>query len=57
MGSTAGTGTALTAVLAHGGLAPGATSASLQTTPMAERVYAAVDPATWAEFLEYAPHD
>jgi predicted GNAT family acetyltransferase len=48
-----GLGTALTALLAHEAAARGAITASLQSTEMAERVYAAVGFRDLGRFLEY----
>jgi predicted GNAT family acetyltransferase len=48
-----GLGSALTALLAHDALARGCRTASLQSTPMAERVYAAVGFRDLGRFLEY----
>jgi ribosomal protein S18 acetylase RimI-like enzyme len=50
-----GIGTALTALLLHDAAARGCRTASLQATPMAERVYAAVGFRDLGRFLEYAP--
>ena len=50
-----GLGTALTAALAHDALARGCRTASLQSTAMAERVYAAVGFRDLGRLLEYAP--
>jgi GNAT superfamily N-acetyltransferase len=50
-----GLGTALTARLAHDALARGRTTATLQSTPMAERVYAAVGFRDLGRILELAP--
>jgi GNAT superfamily N-acetyltransferase len=47
--------TALTAHLLHEARARGCDSASLQSTPMAERVYAAVGFRDFGRFLEYVP--
>jgi len=49
-----GLGTALTALLAHDARARGCGTASLQSTPMAERVYAAVGFRDLGRFLEYS---
>lgn len=50
-----GLGTALTALLAHDAMARGCHTASLQSTPMAEGVYAAVGFRDLGRILEYAP--
>ena len=50
-----GLGTALTALLVHDALARGCQTASLQSTPMAEGVYAAVGFRDLGRILEYAP--
>jgi GNAT superfamily N-acetyltransferase len=50
-----GLATALTAHLLHEARARGCDSASLQSTPMAERVYAAVGFRDFGRFLEYVP--
>jgi ribosomal protein S18 acetylase RimI-like enzyme len=50
-----GLGTALTALLAHDAVARGCRTASLQSTPIAERVYAAVGFRDLGRILEYAP--
>jgi len=50
-----GLGTALTAAQAHAALARGCTTASLQSTPMAERVYAAVGFRDLGRYYEYVP--
>jgi len=50
-----GLGTALTARLLYAARARGCQSASLQSTPMAERVYAAVGFRDLGQFLEYVP--
>jgi ribosomal protein S18 acetylase RimI-like enzyme len=50
-----GLGTALTARLLHDAAARGCTTASLQSTPIAERVYAAVGFRDLGRFLEYVP--
>jgi GNAT superfamily N-acetyltransferase len=50
-----GLGTALTARLAHDALARGRTTATLQSTPMAERMYAAVGFRDLGRILEFAP--
>ena len=50
-----GLGTALTALLLHDAVARGCTTATLQSTPMAERVYAAVGFRDLGRFLEYVP--
>jgi GNAT superfamily N-acetyltransferase len=50
-----GLGTALTALLAHDGLARGCRTASLQSTAMAERLYAAVGFRDLGRILEYVP--
>jgi GNAT superfamily N-acetyltransferase len=54
-----GIGTALTALCLHDAIARGCATASLQSTPMAERVYAAAGFRDLGRFLEYAPrpHD
>jgi predicted GNAT family acetyltransferase len=48
-----GLGTALTALLAYDALARGCQTASLQSTPIAERPYAAVGFRALGRFLEY----
>ena len=50
-----GLGTALTALHLHDALARGCRTASLQSTPVAERVYAAAGFRDLGRFLEYAP--
>jgi GNAT superfamily N-acetyltransferase len=50
-----GLGTALTALLAHDAMARGCRTASLQSTPMAERIYTAVGFRDLGQILEYAP--
>ena len=50
-----GLGTAVTALLAHDGAARGCRTASLQSTAMAERVYAAVGFRDLGRILEYVP--
>jgi ribosomal protein S18 acetylase RimI-like enzyme len=50
-----GLGTAVTAVLLHDALARGCSTASLQATPMAERLYAALGFRDLGRILEYAP--
>jgi ribosomal protein S18 acetylase RimI-like enzyme len=50
-----GLGTALTALLVHDALARGCQTASLQSTPMAEGVYAAVGFRDLGRILEYVP--
>jgi ribosomal protein S18 acetylase RimI-like enzyme len=50
-----GLGTALTALLAHDGVARGCDTASLQSTPMAEGVYAALGFRDLGRILEYVP--
>jgi GNAT superfamily N-acetyltransferase len=50
-----GLGTALTAAQAHDARARGCQTASLQSTPMAERVYAAVGFRDLGRILEYVP--
>jgi ribosomal protein S18 acetylase RimI-like enzyme len=50
-----GLGTALTARAVHDAMARGCRTASLQSTQMAERVYAAVGFRDLGRFLEYAP--
>jgi ribosomal protein S18 acetylase RimI-like enzyme len=50
-----GLGTALTALLAHDAAARGCRTASLQSTPMAERVYAALGFRDLGRILEYVP--
>jgi GNAT superfamily N-acetyltransferase len=50
-----GLGTALTARLLHDAAARGCRTASLQATPMAERLYAAAGFRDLGRFLEYAP--
>jgi ribosomal protein S18 acetylase RimI-like enzyme len=52
-----GLGTAVTALLAHDAAARGCRTASIQSTPMAERVYAAVGFRDLGRFLEYVPAD
>jgi ribosomal protein S18 acetylase RimI-like enzyme len=49
-----GIGTALTALLARDAVARGCVTASLQSTPMAERMYAGVGFRDLGRFLEYA---
>jgi ribosomal protein S18 acetylase RimI-like enzyme len=49
-----GLGSALTALLAHDGRARGCRTASLQSTPMAESVYASLGFRDLGRFLEYA---
>jgi ribosomal protein S18 acetylase RimI-like enzyme len=51
-----GLGTALTALMLHDALARGCTTASLQSTPVAERLYAAAGFRDLGRFLEYVPH-
>jgi len=51
-----GLGTALAARLLHDAARRGCTTASLQATPLAERVYAAVGFRDLGRFLEYAPN-
>ena len=48
-----GLGTALTALLVHEAAARGATTATLQSTEMAERVYAGVGFRDLGRFLEF----
>jgi predicted GNAT family acetyltransferase len=50
-----GLGTALTALHVHDALARGCETASVQSTEMAERVYAAVGFRDLGRFLEYVP--
>jgi GNAT superfamily N-acetyltransferase len=50
-----GLGTALTAAQVHDARARGSRTASLQSTPMAERVYAAVGFRDLGRILEYVP--
>ena len=50
-----GLGTALTARHVHDAADRGCSTASLQSTPMAERVYAAVGFRDLGRFLEYVP--
>jgi ribosomal protein S18 acetylase RimI-like enzyme len=50
-----GLATALTTHLLHEARARGCTSASLQSTPMAERVYSSVGFRDFGRFLEYVP--
>ena len=50
-----GLGTALTAIQLHDALGRGCQTASLQSTPMAERVYAAVGFRDLGRILEYVP--
>jgi ribosomal protein S18 acetylase RimI-like enzyme len=50
-----GLGTALTARLVHDAAERGCSTASLQSTPMAERLYAAVGFRDLGRFLEYVP--
>jgi ribosomal protein S18 acetylase RimI-like enzyme len=50
-----GLGTALTALLAHHAIARGCRTASLQSTPMAEGVYATVGFRDLGRILEYGP--
>jgi predicted GNAT family acetyltransferase len=50
-----GLGTALTALQVHDALARGCQTASLQSTEMAERVYAAVGFRDLGRILEYVP--
>jgi GNAT superfamily N-acetyltransferase len=50
-----GLGTALTATLVHGARARGCKTSSLQSTPMAERMYAAVGFRDLGRILEYVP--
>jgi ribosomal protein S18 acetylase RimI-like enzyme len=50
-----GLGTALTVLLAQDAIARGCRTVSLQSTPMAERVYAAVGFRDLGQILEYAP--
>jgi ribosomal protein S18 acetylase RimI-like enzyme len=51
-----GLGTALTTLLVHDALARGCRSASLQSTEMAERLYAAVGFRDLGRILEYVPY-
>jgi ribosomal protein S18 acetylase RimI-like enzyme len=50
-----GLGTALTALVLHDARARGCRTASLQSTPMAERVYAAAGFRDLGGFIEYVP--
>jgi len=50
-----GFGTALTVAQLHDARARGCTTASLQSTPMAERVYAAAGFSDLGRILEYVP--
>ena len=50
-----GIGTALTSALVHDAVARGCRTASLQSTPMAERVYAAVGFHDLGRIIEYVP--
>jgi GNAT superfamily N-acetyltransferase len=50
-----GLGTALTALQLHDAIARGCQTASLQSTPMAERIYAAVGFRNLGQILEYVP--
>ncbi len=50
-----GLGTALTTLLVHDAMARGCVTATLQSTPMAARVYSAVGFRDLGRFLEYAP--
>ena len=50
-----GLGTALTALAAHEAAGRGCRTATLQSTPMAERVYASVGFRDLGRFLEYSP--
>jgi GNAT superfamily N-acetyltransferase len=50
-----GLGTALTALLAHDAIARGCRTASLQSTPMAEGIYAALGFRDLGRILEYVP--
>ncbi len=50
-----GLGTALTARLAHDALERGCTTATLQSTPMAERLYAAVGFRDLGQIIEFGP--
>jgi predicted GNAT family acetyltransferase len=50
-----GLGTALTAVHLHDALARGCRTASVQSTKMAERIYAAVGFRDLGQILEYVP--
>jgi predicted GNAT family acetyltransferase len=50
-----GLGTALSAFQLYDALARGCQTASLQATPMAERMYAAVGLRDLGRFLEYVP--
>jgi ribosomal protein S18 acetylase RimI-like enzyme len=52
-----GLGTALTTLLVHDAFARGCQTASLQSTPMAERVYATVGFRDLGRILEYVPND
>ena len=51
-----GLGTALTAQLVHDAVGRGCTTATLQSTPMAERVYAAVGFRDLGRILEFVPN-
>ena len=50
-----GLGTAMTALLVHDAVARGCRTASLQSTEMAERIYAAVGFRDLGRILEYVP--
>ena len=50
-----GLGTAVTALLAHDAVERGCRTASLQSTPIAERIYAAVGFRDLGQILEYGP--
>jgi len=50
-----GLGTALTAGLVHGAITRGCTTASLQSTAMAERIYASLGFRDLGQILEYVP--
>ena len=52
-----GLGSAVTALLLHDALARGCQTASLQSTEMAERVYATVGFRDLGRILEYAPRE
>ncbi len=52
-----GLGTALTALLAYDAIARGCRTATLQSTPMAERIYATVGFRDLGRILEYMPPD
>jgi predicted GNAT family acetyltransferase len=50
-----GLGTAVTALLAHEAATRGCRTASLQSSEMAERIYAAIGFRDLGRFLEYVP--